>query len=584
MANVKIAGVTYEGVPEVRLQDAADPLETVAFKECAGSVAISENGTYDVSGKASAVVNVPSSGGGGDPEVLFYDYDGTVLHSYSKSEFMALAAMPANPTHEGLTAHGWNYTLAQAKEQLEAVGACDIGQMYTTDTGETRIYITFDDDTPTNRLKCYIRLQVWNRGDSATIDWGDGDTTSVTDTAVADYEHTYAATGSYVIKLIPVSGKIALIGQGSSDTSGYSVYGSRDKDNYASRTLVRKVEIGDNVAALAYGYFRCCYRLETITIPSGLDPKDNVFVKCYALKHLTLPVGCHYDNIGLSYCMELKSISIPYQADSSSTIDNCHSLKRLVYSKNITRIAYTQYCKALEHVYFADTAVYVGAHQECPCLKSFKTPSGVTSLPNDFLKNCSALESVTIPDGILQIQGNAFYGCASLKKVDLPEGLKTISGSAFNMSGLESIEIPDGVTSIGAGAFTSCIALKTAVLPSGITSITATLFMNCYSLESVNIPNGVTSIMQNAFRECHSLKRVDIPASVTSISQSAFYNCYGVGEYHIKATTPPTLGSSDVFTGIQSDCKIYVPAGTFADYQAATNWSAYASYMVEEAT
>lgn len=55
-----------------------------------------------------------------------------------------------------------------------------------------------------------------------------------------------------------------------------------------------------------------------------------------------------------------------------------------------------------------------------------------------------------------------------------------------------------------------------------------------------------------------------------------------MAEYHILATTPPTLSNTNAFYGISADCKIYVPAASLSDYQGASNWSTYASYMVGE--
>ena len=80
-----------------------------------------------------------------DGEVKFIDYDGTVLTSYTAAEASTLTAMPALPSHEGLSAQGWNYTLEQMKSCLSAVGTCDIGCMYTTDDGKTRITLTIQD-------------------------------------------------------------------------------------------------------------------------------------------------------------------------------------------------------------------------------------------------------------------------------------------------------------------------------------------------------------------------------------------------------------------------------------------------------
>ena len=100
-----------------------------------GSINIDQNGYYDVTNYASASINVTSSGSAQKLAngVNFYDYDGTVLYSYSVSEFANLSAMPANPSHAGLTAQGWNWTLVKAQAYVAKYGRLEIWQMYITD-------------------------------------------------------------------------------------------------------------------------------------------------------------------------------------------------------------------------------------------------------------------------------------------------------------------------------------------------------------------------------------------------------------------------------------------------------------------
>ena len=146
---------------------------------------------------------------------------------------------------------------------------------------------------------------------------------------------------------------------------------------------------------------------------------------------------------------------------------------------------------------------------------------------------------------------------------------------------LASVTIPSGVTSIDSSAFYYCYSIASVTIPSGVTSIGNNEFYYCYSIASAMIPSGVTSIVASAFNNCYSIASVTIPSGVTSIGNNAFANCYGMAEYHIKPTTPPTLGTT-VFNNIQSDCVIYVPSASLTAYQEATNWSTYASYMQGE--
>lgn len=119
-----------------------------------------------------AIASIPTGGGSSaDPEnmVKFYDYDGTLLHSYTVEEAQSLTEMPSLPSHEGLSAQGWNYTLAQMKSNL-STGACNIGCMYTTSDGKTRITLTIQDAKYSN-IPLVFQQTVAN---GVEVDWGDG--------------------------------------------------------------------------------------------------------------------------------------------------------------------------------------------------------------------------------------------------------------------------------------------------------------------------------------------------------------------------------------------------------------------------
>lgn len=86
----------------------------------------------------------------------------------------------------------------------------------------------------------------------------------------------------------------------------------------------------------------------------------------------------------------------------------------------------------------------------------------------------------------------------------------------------------------------------------------------------------VTSMGNNAFGGCFGLTSIILPESVTSIGDYAFDDCSELISVIIKATTPPTLGSTP-FNNNASGRKIYVPSASVAAYQAASGWSTYAS-------
>ena len=103
----------------------------------------------------------------------------------------------------------------------------------------------------------------------------------------------------------------------------------------------------------------------------------------------------------------------------------------------------------------------------------------------------------------------------------------------------------------------------------------------CNMLQDVSIGKNVTSIGNSAFYSCYSLASITIPTSVTSIGNSAFKYCYGMRYYDLSACTAiPALSNTNAFGDIPSDCQMLIPSALFDEWSIATNWAAYASYMV----
>ena len=469
-------------------------------------------------------------------DINFYDYDGTLVASWTLEELATATELPANPSHTGLTAQGWNWTLADLKTTNRAM---NVGQMYITDDGKTRLYITI---AAPGRMTVplYIQQTVAN---GVTIDWGDGSATeTLAGTGNVNTTHTYADIGSYMITLTPASGCELGFGNG---TDSYCVLGSTGNNGKVYCNMLQKVEIGSGVTSIGSSAFQSCYSLSSITIPDGVTGiSDKAFNECYSLSSITIPDGV---------------TSISYKA-----FNECYSLSSITIPDGVTSISDE-------------------AFNECHSLSNITIPDSVTSIGIYAFYGCYSLSSITIPDSVTIISGSAFYECYSLSSITIPDSVTIISGSAFNECySLSSITIPDSVTSISGYTFFRCYSLSSITIPDTVTSIGGSAFQSCYSLSSITIPDTVTSIGSSAFQSCYSLSSITIPDGVTNIDAYAFSNCYGMAEYHLKPTTPPTLSNTNAFGNIPSDCIIYVPAGCLSAYQTATNWSSYASYMQEE--
>ena len=298
--------------------------------QTAMSAEITVNDTYDTTLYNSIVVNVPSAPSPTPSvesnDVKFYDYDGTIVHSYSASEFANLSAMPNNPTHTGLTAQGWNWSLADAKTYVAKYGSLDIGQMYVTSDGKTKIYISLPEGRTSPILQLYL-----NANSELDIDWGDGSTHSTFTSTSANYKserHEYSASGDYVIAITVVSGGFVL--QSSSTVVSSILWNGNNNANSpdkAYNSTIKKVEIGGGVTSIGITAFSACYSLSSITIPDSVTSiGSTAFYNCSSLSSITIPDSVTSISQQAFYnCYSLSSITIPDSVTSigQQAFQNC---------------------------------------------------------------------------------------------------------------------------------------------------------------------------------------------------------------------------------------------------------------------
>ena len=432
-----------------------------------GTKTITENGTYDVTNFASADVNVSGGGGGVSvppKEVNFYDYDGTVVDAYTASEFANLSAMPANPTHDGLTAQGWNWSLADAQAYVAKYGRLNIGQMYVTTSGDTEIDIQLGIGRNKPYLGCCPNGTV-------EIDWGDGsahDTlTGTSTTTLKSIQHTYPDTGEmFTIKLHMESGSLGFIGYSSSSTGSQVLYnGSAGQTNgqRAYQSAVKEVRCGSHVTIIDTNAFSYCYSLASVTISESVTG-----IGTYAFRS----------------CSSLASVTIPESVTSIGT----------------------------------------HAFDSCSSLTSVTIPESVTNIGNAMLSYCSSLTSVTIPESVTNIGDAMLSYCYSLASVTIPESVTSIGNNAFSSCfPLASVTIPESVTNIGANVFSYCYSLTSVTIPESVTNIGNAMLSSCSSLAHLIFePTTPPTAGLNAFpTNLPSDLVVYVPAGTLSAYQSA---------------------------------------------------------------
>lgn len=436
------------------------------------ALTVTQNGTYTApSGKAYSpvTVNVVSSGSSGstnvyqdengyivlDPDGLptasekqinFIDYDGTIRYSYTKSEFAQLSTLPANPSHSGLVAQGWNWTLAEIQAQLTAMPDAPVwvGQMYITASGDTEIDITLTDS---NFLSPYLTIAV---NGTVVVDWGDNTATNTitgtSNSTLVYTQHVYGQTGSYTISISVSSGS-------------FTFYGAT---NYAS--VLRVVNVADNRARSR------TYAGAITQIRIG----NNAYIGYYAF----------------SDCCAMTSITIPNSITSIGTyaFQDCSALTNITIPDEVTNIS--NY-----------------AFQSCFALTSTTIPNGATSIGISTFNNCYALKNIALPNSVTIISNNAFQSCFTLTSLIIPNSVTSFGTNVFQYCyDLTNTTISDSITSISNSTFPFCYALTNITIPDGVTSIGTEAFYGCYALTSVTIPNSVTNISSSAFSGCYNMK------------------------------------------------------------------------------
>ena len=266
-----------------------------------------------------------SSTPGTPGDITFYDYDGTIVTSWTLAELATKTALPDYPSHNGLICQGWNWSLADLKTANRKM---NVGAMYITDDGKTRIYIHLEEG------RTSPVLGVCPKG-TVDVDWGDGTTHdtltgSSTSKAVYTSAHHYAAPGDYVIQLT-VTGSMGF------RSNGPLMYASKsDNRNKVYGNAIRKVELGSGVTSIGSNAFSSCYSLSSITIPDGVTSISNyAFNNCYSLSSITIPDGVtSIGTYAFNNCYSLSSITIPNGVTSigSNAFNGCYGMRYYDFS------------------------------------------------------------------------------------------------------------------------------------------------------------------------------------------------------------------------------------------------------------
>ena len=322
-----------------------------------------------------------------EKDVNFYDYDGTLLYSYTFSEATQLLELPEMPDHEGLTAQEWNWTLEKIKEYCLDKLPVDAGATYITNNGHTRIYLSIHS---TLSLFKEHSIQFNLTGDiTLTVDWGDN--TSNVITASTLLSHTYDISSTPQDIIIDIS------------PNGNGTFYFAFVNNSTIKKLITKIELGSHVTQIhAWDMLNELPNLTTITIPNAIT--------------LIGAGGFGYNNSLIALVVPRNVTSLP-----NSFVTMCNSLKIISTPHSITETGTSL---------FGNTII-----------KKLSIPKLIV-LNNALFASAACLEKIVIPNTVTTINAQVFYRltscllCIDLTRYTDPTNIPTLANATDTLPSL----------------------------------------------------------------------------------------------------------------------------------------------------
>lgn len=356
-------------------------------------------------------------------DVNFFDYDGTILFSYTWEEAEQLTEMPIPPAnlHKGLLFERWNYTLEEMKAQGDYA---DIGALYMTDNGRTKL------------IGDYVGKTTLHLGQSKPhgiiIYWGDG-THDISGEDLDFYiSHHYENPISTTIELKSVEGS--------------------DIELRATYLLVKEINAGDNlILNKCFTGFTECTKLSMNTGVRFATVGLSGACLLYFVSSPKHEGGSHY-----AQQSSIEGISLhPNIAINDSTLHSIQSLRRLVIpatnnnaynkSKNdkfplalslrMAKNAPNPLIKVEKNTIMLGDEVFKG------CMAS-EIPSYATSIGDGAFQK-SYIGSISIPDSVTSIGAFAFYEAKNIEEIIAPNVGGVLHQTFRNCSNLKKVILGD---------------------------------------------------------------------------------------------------------------------------------------------
>lgn len=381
-------------------------------------------------------------------------------------------------------------------------------------------------------------------------------------------------------------------------------------------TALTEITFGENIVKVGDNAFQNCTALSTINYnntnyETGAEYWHDVFDGCTGLQTINIaenvtdicPLifnGCSGENVILNYNAKNASISFSEkQIDGTSVLFTAFALigglKTVNISNSVESICHGAFenAREVENLNIGENVTYIGnyAFASCHNLKNVEMPNNIGWLGTNIFKDCISLETVKLSEYKDVITDSMFYGCSSLHTITMSERLLRIEKYAFGYNtSLVNFTIPDEVIEIGSSVFENCTALESVTIGRDLSVMANDAYKGCSNLKTVymnavnciemgtGVKIGQRVLVKSPFESC--IETIIFGEDVTNVPEYAFYYASQLKEITCKSVVPPTCVASAFQNADKTTCRLLVPPGTIALYQAADVWKDF--YNIEE--
>lgn len=519
----------------------------------------------------TVIQNIKPSGGWNDYDwtddestwCVFINLDGGIEHLYTKQEVQAddfdMPPVPQQPLHDdpllgdALINGIWNWT---RKEIQAAAHPMVVGPCYDTKDFKTWFVV----DIPTDGY--VLHMYPPQNGGNYNIDWGDGNTWSVSTANPGTVTHTYTTAGRYIIKWWRTNSLYSMqIGYGNTPVSGPYDNADTFKDQQLYKYIftMSSNSMGLNTTVNMLNLRYLVYRTTALSQAQARGR----FLS--SLKAIAYPRGLTYLNEGGSHDQgnpspSIAAISLPASANYNT--EGCRGTNPVVIRPQVFRTWDGSTTYNLSQSY----------RDNMWSLKYDHVP-GPYKLNNAYLfRNCYQLEKVEWDDYMANVTfttiGNqTFDTCRclrELKNCNMSE-VTTIGTAAFRYCNAlwqnQDVSFPK-CTKIGSESFRNMpmrsLTFGTTGTTTTITIDNGTNFPDCRNLVYICFHGHVANMRANMLGGCRSLTTVDLR----------------------ECTAVPTLDNVNCFANTPSLQQIIVPDSLYTSWKAAANWSSTTNNIV----